>query len=163
GFFGVFTTSGLYIGADVDVLSTQLANYFGVTDGSGLLVKSVDENSPAASAGLKAGGVITRLNNETMASRGDWMKALHNNPGKQGQLTVMRDKREQKLNMQAGEPKKKGELELPEFCPDILVLDEPEIRARVNGAVALLDSHGMDSMMKSLSAVRLSQKALDSI
>ncbi len=119
GFFGVFTTSGLYIGADVDVISTQLASYFGVSDGTGLLVKSVDENSPAASAGLKAGDIITKVNNDNMASRSDWTKALHNNRGKQVQLTVMRDKKEQKLSMQAGEPKKKGELEMPGLCPEV--------------------------------------------
>ena len=108
GFFGVFTTNGLYVGADVDVLSTQLAGYFGVSDGTGLLVRSVDENSPAATAGLKAGDVITKVNNSTMASRSDWIKVLHSNRGKQVQLTVMRDKKEQKLNMQAGEQRKKG-------------------------------------------------------
>ncbi|WP_158750769.1 PDZ domain-containing protein [Acidobacterium sp. S8] len=108
GFFGVFTTNGLYVGADVDVLSTQLASYFGVSDGTGLLVRSVDDNSPASTAGLKAGDIITKVNNSNMASRADWVKILHSNRGKQVQLTVMRDKKEQKLNMQAGEQKKKG-------------------------------------------------------
>ena len=163
GFFGVFTTSGLYIGADVDVLSTQLASYFGVSDGTGLLVKSVDENSPAATAGLKAGDVITKVNNDNMASRSDWMKALHNNRGKQVQLTVMRDKKEQKLNLQAGEPKKKGELEIPGFCPDVFVYDEPDMRVTVNGALAMLDSGDMASMAKTMDAMKLSQKALDSL
>jgi hypothetical protein len=138
GFFGVFTTSGLYVGADVDVISTQLANYFGVTDGTGLLVRSVDENSPAATAGLKAGDVITKVNNDKMASRSDWAKALHNNRGKQVQVTVMRDKKEQKLNMQAGEPKKKGDLEIPEFCPDVFIYGEPDVSVRVNGDLAMM-------------------------
>jgi S1-C subfamily serine protease len=108
GFFGVFTSNGLYVGADVDVLSTQLANYFGVSDGTGLLVKSVDENSPAATAGLKAGDVITRVNNSAMASRSDWLKVLHTNRGKAVQITVVRNRKEQILNMLAGEQKKKG-------------------------------------------------------
>lgn len=163
GFFGVFTTSGLYIGADVDVISTQLASYFGVTDGAGLLVKSVDENSPAATAGLKAGDVITKVNDDHMASRSDWMKVLHNNRGKQVQLTVMRDKKEQKLSMQAGEPKKKGELEIPGFCPDVFVYDEPDMKVKVNGALAMLDSGELDNMVGSKNAARLAQKAIDSI
>lgn len=165
GFFGVFTTSGLYIGADVDVLSTQLANYFGVTDGTGLLVKSVDENSPAATAGLKAGDVITKVNNENMASRADWMKALHSNRGKQVQLTVMRDKKEQKLSMQAGEPKKKGELEIPELCPGAVVFDGPEVNAEL-GALAMLDSRDMAQMAQSIDAAKLAEtvrKSLNSV
>lgn len=162
GFFGVFTTSGLYVGADVDVLSTQLANYFGVTDGTGLLVKSVDENSPAATAGLKAGDIITKVNNENMASRADWMKALHSNRGKQVQLTVMRDKKEQKLNMQAGEPKKKGELDFPEFCPGTVVFDGPEVKPDL-GALAMLDSDEMARMAQSIDAAKLSQAVRDSL
>ncbi|HTZ89565.1 MAG TPA: PDZ domain-containing protein [Alloacidobacterium sp.] len=146
GFFGVFTANGLYVGADVDVLSTQLANYFGVTDGTGLLVRSVDENSPAATAGLKAGDVITKVNNDNMASRADWQKALHNNRGKQVQLTVMRDKKEQKLSMQAGEPKKKGELDIPEFCPEIF--NGPQVTVDLNGALAMRDSGEMNRAMQ---------------
>jgi membrane-associated protease RseP (regulator of RpoE activity) len=127
------------VGADVDVISTQLASYFGVSDGTGLLVKSVDENSPAATAGLKAGDVITKVNNGVMASRSDWLKTLHNNRGKQVQVTVMRNKKEQTLSMQAGERKKKSELELPELCPDGLVL-KPLQDGGLNGTLAMLDS-----------------------
>jgi hypothetical protein len=163
GFFGVFTTGGLYVGADVDALSTQLASYFGVSDGTGLLVKNVDENSPAATAGLKAGDVITKVNNDNMASRGDWMKVLQHNRGKQVQVTVMRDKKEQKLNLQAGEPKKKGELEMPGFCPDVFVYDEPDVKVAVNGARAMLDSGAIDNLVRSIDAAKLSQKVIESI
>ena len=142
GFFGVFTTNGLYVGADVDVISTQLASYFGVSDGTGLLVKSVDENSPAATAGLKAGDVITKVNNGVMASRSDWLKTLHNNRGKQVQVTVMRNKKEQTLSMQAGERKKKGELDLPDFYPQ--VLDESQFHAELNEGPVVLDFHELN-------------------
>jgi serine protease Do len=155
GFFGVFTTSGLYVGAEVDVLSTQLANYFGVSDGTGLLVKSVDENSPAATAGLKAGDVITKVNNDNMASRSDWMKALHSNRGKQVQLTVMRDKKEQKLSLMAGEPKKKGELAIPEICPDAFMEGEPDITVN-GGDLAMLDADAMGGVARSIEGIRVS-------
>jgi serine protease Do len=163
GFFGVFTGNSLYVGAEVDAISTQLANYFGVTDGSGLLVKSVDENSPAAAAGLKAGDVITRVNNERMASRSDWFKALHSNRGKQVQLTVMRDKKEQKLTMQAGEPRKKSELDWPCVLPD------PQLKAELNRDFAAVLPNEIqsaadamaaqaDAMAKSIDSRKLSQE-----
>jgi serine protease Do len=165
GFFGVFATNGLYVGADVDVLSTQLASYFGVSDGTGLLVKSVDENSPAATAGLKAGDVITKVNNGVMASRADWLKTLHSNRGKQVQLTVMRNKKEQTLSMQAGEPKKKGELELPGFCPDLL--DEPQLSAELNDSLAVLNfeemNREMQTAMNSIDAQKLSTEMQQSL
>ena len=47
----------LYVGADVNPVRTQLADYFGVKSGTGLLVENVDDQSPAARAGMKAGDV----------------------------------------------------------------------------------------------------------
>ena len=45
------------LGVQLLPLSDQLATYFGVKDG--VLVASVEADSPAARAGLKAGDVIT--------------------------------------------------------------------------------------------------------
>ena len=52
---------GLYVGADVNPVRTQLADYFGVRSGTGLLVENVDSQSPAARAGLKAGDVVAKV------------------------------------------------------------------------------------------------------
>ena len=117
GFFGSLSINQLYIGAEVNPVGSQLADYFGVKEGTGLLVARVDDNSPAATAGLKAGDVITKLNNDTMATTSQWLKAIHANRGKQVQLTVVRNHKEQTLSMMAGEPKKKGDLEWPVFGP----------------------------------------------
>ena len=97
----------LYVGADVNPVRTQLADYFGVRSGTGLLVESVDYQSPAARAGLKAGDVIVKVEAEQMTSRNDWLKAIHNHRGQPVQVTIMRNKQEQVLTMSAGKPKKK--------------------------------------------------------
>lgn len=96
----------LYVGADVNPVRTQLADYFGVKSGTGLLVESVDYQSPAARAGLKAGDVVVKVDSEPMTSRSDWLKAIRNHRGQQVQLTVMRNKQELVLTMSAGRPKK---------------------------------------------------------
>jgi serine protease Do len=98
----------LYTGLELDMLGPQLANYFGVHDGQGLLVKRVDDNSPAAVAGLRAGDVITKVNGQVMATTNLWFKTIHNNRGKQIQLTVIRERRENTVPMIAGRPKSKG-------------------------------------------------------
>jgi serine protease Do len=97
----------LYVGADVNPVRTQLADYFGVRSGTGLLVESVDYQSPAARAGLKAGDVIVKVEAEQMTSRNDWLKAIRNHRGQPVQVTIMRNKQEQVLTMSAGKPKKK--------------------------------------------------------
>jgi serine protease Do len=97
---------GLYVGADVNPVRTQLADYFGVRSGTGLLVESVDSQSPAARAGLKAGDVVVKVDSQPMTSRSDWAKALRSHRGKLVQVTVMRNKQEQVLAMSAGKLKK---------------------------------------------------------
>ncbi len=110
---GVFTPGGLYVGAEVDPITPQLADYFGVKSNTGLLVCSVDDNSPAAIAGLRAGDVITRVSGDAVNSRNEWMKLLHTHKGQQVQVTIVRNRREQNISMQAGEQKKHGRLVLP--------------------------------------------------
>jgi S1-C subfamily serine protease len=96
----------LYVGADVNPVRTQLADYFGVKSGTGLLVESVDDPSPASRAGLKAGDVVVKVESQQMTSKNDWLKAIRNHRGQLVQVTVMRNKQELVLSMSAGKPKK---------------------------------------------------------
>lgn len=105
GIFSSLSANPLYTGLDLDVLGPQLANYFGVHDGFGLLIRRVDDNSPAANAGLRAGDVITRVNGQGISTTNQWLHTVHANRGKQLQLTVIRDKHEGTVNMMAGRAK----------------------------------------------------------
>jgi len=105
-FLSLLGENPLYTGLQLDMLGPQLANYFGVHDGQGLLVKRVDDDSPAAVAGLRAGDVITKVNGQIMATTSQWVHAIHANRGKTVELTVMRDRREHLVDMMAGRPKK---------------------------------------------------------
>src|SRR6266850_2524088 len=65
----MFAFGNRRIGVSTQPLTRQLADYFGVQDG-GLLITSVNDNSPAAKAGLKAGDVITAVDGEKVTSPG---------------------------------------------------------------------------------------------
>jgi serine protease Do len=105
-FLGTMIPRALYVGADLNPVRTQLADYFGVKSGTGLLVESVDDQSPAARAGLKAGDVVVKVESAQMTSRNDWLKAIRNHRGQMVQVTVMRNKQEMTLSMSAGHLKK---------------------------------------------------------
>lgn len=107
-FLGTLIPNSLYVGAEVNPLRAQLAEYFGVTSGTGLLVESVDGQSPAARAGLRAGDVILKVNDRPMVTRNDWLKAIRNSRGRLVQVTIMRNKQQQTLTMAAGQLKKQG-------------------------------------------------------
>src|SRR6266481_6250119 len=56
------------LGIQAEGVGRQLGEYFGVKDGEGLLIKSVEKGGPAEKAGLKAGDVIVRDHKEQTIS-----------------------------------------------------------------------------------------------
>ena len=80
------------LGITVDDLSPQLAEYFGTKEG--VLVKSVNDNSVASKAGLKAGDVITALDGGTISTPQDLRRrAQRLETGDEFTLSVVRDKK----------------------------------------------------------------------
>ncbi|HKV40544.1 MAG TPA: PDZ domain-containing protein [Blastocatellia bacterium] len=67
---------GPRLGISAEPLTNQLAAYFGVTDGHGVLISEVMDDTPAAKAGLKAGDVIISVNNKTVQNVSDVREAI---------------------------------------------------------------------------------------
>ncbi len=110
-FMSSLTPGSSYTGAMVETMGTQLAEFFG-TGGVGVLVHSVEANSPAASAGLRAGDVVVRANGVKMMSQSDWSKVVRENKGKSMAVVVLREKKEQTLTL-VPDGKKRSSVEQP--------------------------------------------------
>jgi serine protease Do len=98
-----------YTGASVEALGPQLAEFFG-TQSPGVLVNSVEVNSPAAAAGLHAGDVVVRVNASGVSSSAEWVKLMRENKGKKVAVVVLREKQEQTLTL-IPDSKKRSSLE----------------------------------------------------
>jgi membrane-associated protease RseP (regulator of RpoE activity) len=86
------------LGISGDELTTQLASYFGVKQGKGVLVREVVVGSAAEKAGLKAGDVIVAVDGKSVATVTELRQALEIKPSKEERkvnLTVVRDRHEQ--------------------------------------------------------------------
>jgi membrane-associated protease RseP (regulator of RpoE activity) len=83
------------IGVSTMSLNKQLAEYFGIADGKGVLVTSVTDDSPAAKAGVKAGDVITAIDGEAVDSPGDLARAINRKKEGDVSLTVIRNRSQQ--------------------------------------------------------------------
>ena len=115
GFHMPFFGSSLNVGALVEPLTSQMAEYLGV--GNGLMVKQVAHKSEAAAAGLKAFDVILKVGSDAIVTTADWDRALHSNAGKPVQVTILRDRKQQTLTLQVDSKHKQGELNFEEICP----------------------------------------------
>jgi S1-C subfamily serine protease len=84
------------LGVAITDLTDQLAEYF--ESSGGVLVTSVDADTPAARAGLKAGDVITKVGTQTVRSVSDLQRRVASASGEM-ELTIVRDRREQTLRV----------------------------------------------------------------
>ena len=88
------------LGIQTENLGRQLGEFFGVKDGEGVLVRSVEKGSPAEKAGMKAGDVIVRADNEKLSDRADLSHILRNHrEGGKLPLVIVRDKHEQTITV----------------------------------------------------------------
>ncbi len=90
------------LGVNVQELSPQLADYFGVDNG--VLISSVDEESAAADAGLQAGDVITSVDGRAVDDSANLRRRLSGiDPGEEVSIGVTRAGRELELTATLGE------------------------------------------------------------
>ena len=81
-----------WLGVMIQPLTPELAKGFNVPGGGGALVASVQDNSPAARAGVKAGDVITEYDGHKLAQPGDLSKLVAATAvGRQVPLTIVRE------------------------------------------------------------------------
>jgi serine protease Do len=98
----VFSAGRGRLGVNVQDLTPELAAYFGVKDG--LLVNSVQADTPAAKAGIKAGDVIGTVNGKAVASSSELIKELAD---KEGEVTIGLTRDKKALSLKAAlEPRK---------------------------------------------------------
>lgn len=98
GFHMPFFGTTLNVGAIVEPLTAQMADYLGIP--SGVMVKQVARKSEAAAAGLKAFDVVLKIGTDQIATTADWDRYLRSNQGKTVAITILRDRKQQTVNLQ---------------------------------------------------------------
>jgi hypothetical protein len=111
----IITTLSRRDGVVVENLTSQLGEVFGIKNGEGVLVRSVEKDSAGQKAGLRAGDVIVRVGNERVASTSDWNRLLRGQKAGPVQLGIVRDKRQQTLSLIVPERTREQSLRGPNF------------------------------------------------
>jgi serine protease Do len=106
----VVVTSSARSGLMVENITPQLGDFFGVKDGNGVLVRSVEKGSRAEKAGFRAGDVIVKVNSQPVHDTSDFSHAVKSRSGNSVNVGVVRDKKEQTLNLTLPERKESSEL-----------------------------------------------------
>ena len=143
GFHMPLFGSTLNVGAMVEPLTSQMADYLGVK--SGLMIKQIARKSEAETAGLKAFDVILKVGNDPVATSADWDRALRTNLNKPVQVTILRDRRQQTVTLQVDSKRHHSELEMEDMfsngdCPLVASLDGDAAAAELARQFSFSDS-----------------------
>ena len=109
------------IGVSTMELTKQLADYFGITGGKGVLVTAVTEDGPAAKAGVRAGDVITAVDGEAIDSPGDVTRVINRKKEGDVTLTVVRNKTQQTIHVTPREGGFSGTMGQPQVGRRIVI------------------------------------------
>ena len=93
-----FFSSSLNVGALVEPLTSQMADYLGIA--SGIMVKEVSRRSAASAAGLKPFDIILKVNTDPIATTADWDRALRANQGRAVPVIILRERKQQTVTLQ---------------------------------------------------------------
>lgn len=92
-----------YVGVYIQQITQDLADSFGLKTPEGALVTKVEKGSPAEKAGLREGDVITALNGRKITSSVSLPMLVSSiRPGSVATLTIIRDKKEQTVDVTIG-------------------------------------------------------------
>lgn len=104
--FDLFERGPRKLGIRYQPISGQLAKYFRLAEDEGVLVVSVDEDGPAAKAGIKAGDVILKIDGKAVRDEEDVRRSVRAlESGKEATVSVQRDGKSLELKITVGSEK----------------------------------------------------------
>ena len=93
-----------WLGVQIQSLTDQLRQYFGIKHDGGVLVSEVIKDGPAEKAGLKAGDIIMKVDDTNISDTDELQKVIRGyDPKTQVTIQFIRDRKEKKQKITLGE------------------------------------------------------------
>lgn len=86
-----------WLGVEIQDVTPTIADYFGLPEPEGVVLRNILQGGPAEKAGLKQGDIITDMEGKKVKNTDDLLEIIREaGPGKKVQLTAWRDKKSEK-------------------------------------------------------------------
>jgi len=137
-----------FIGVYLDELNKEMSDYFGVKEGTGLLVNRLTDKGPAQKAGLKVGDVIVKAEGKRVETVNELSGIVQDKKkGDKIKLEILRDKKPLTFDVEVEEEERGGAFSMTRFgeAREGLALfgrDMSEGMKKLNDEFALLGEKG---------------------
>ncbi len=147
-----------FIGVLIQELNPELAEFFGVDDGIGLLITKVDKDTPAEKAGLKVGDVIVRAEGKATKSGNDFTRLIQGlEEGDKVKLEIVRSKKARTIEVEVAVDEGRGRRFMPEAYSNATARRMQEHKEQAN-----VRERSMQEALKTRQeAYRLQQESLN--
>ncbi len=135
-----------WLGVGIQPLTPELAKKFGVMENEGVLVNEVFEKDPAATAGIKPGDIITRIEGTVVDTPNRLSRVVAGlQPGVMTKVEVVRDKKRMMLDVALSERRDQAVVaSLPPSRTDVkLGLDLQDLTAALADKFRLRETRGV--------------------
>ena len=134
----VVVTTSARSGLMVENITPQLGEFFGVKNGNGVLVRTVEKGSRAEKAGFRAGDIIVKVNDQSIHDTSDFTHAVKSRNGSSVNVGVVREKKEQNLNLTLPEKKESNLWQEESFEEPLLNAESALELSKLNEELAKL-------------------------
>lgn len=152
--------SSSYLGIGVLEVNAERAKALKLTEERGVEVRSVEEDSPAAKAGLKEGDVVLEYNGQRVEGAEQFIRMVRETPaGRQSRLIVSRGGATQTLTATIGQRSGTrifgGKVVIPEIrIPEIHIPDVPRSQMAWSSSLLGIQSESLQSQLAGFFGVK---------
>ncbi|MCX8011913.1 MAG: DegQ family serine endoprotease [Desulfobacterota bacterium] len=134
-----------WLGVMIQKVTPELAQSFGLSEGKGALVAQVQEDSPAARAGIKKGDIILKFEGKEINEMDELPRLVAGTPvGKKVTLVIFRDGKEKSVTLTLGEmPEEQKEIPIEKVKEDQLGLKVQELTPDLANQMGIADKEGV--------------------
>jgi membrane-associated protease RseP (regulator of RpoE activity) len=137
-----------FVGVYLDELNTEMSDYFGVKEGTGLLVNRLTDKGPAQKAGLRVGDVIVKAEGKRVETVNELSGIVQDKKkGDKVKIEILREKKPLTFDVEVEEEERGGSFGMAPFgdAREGLALfgrDMNEGMKKLNNELALLNEKG---------------------
>jgi serine protease Do len=139
-------------GLMVENITPQLGEFFGIKDGNGVLVRSVEKGSRAEKAGLRAGDVIVKINGTAVHDTSDFTHSLRARKENAASIGILRDKKEQTITLTLPD-RKESELRESFEIPEINAETQEEL-SNLSSELAEMKPHMEEAINREMARMK---------